>query len=225
MIIPYVHHSSDYWSPFAEKVIFDGILKQIIVSPGVTTLDIRADLYSAWVWWTSLRDNSKYQYAMRFTGLDVIPGGFTGDSYFLINGWKLVLDLTKVKVSGILFSEDYTTAYFDVLLNPVYPATISALVNTVTITQNVVTGDISSVPSATQNAAAILNATAASYATPGTVGGVLTDIKDEAFGKWILDPTGKTLTLYRTDNVTVLKVFNLTTTATPVDAFLERAPA
>src|SRR4030067_2811159 len=155
MIIPYVHHSSDYWSPFAEKVIFDGILKQIIVSPGVTTLDIRADLYSAWVWWTSLRDNSKYLYAMRFTGLDVIPGGFTGDSYFLINGWKLVIDLTKVKVSGVLFSEDYTTAYYDANLSLQFPATVSALVNTVTVTQNIVTGDISTVPTAEQNATAV----------------------------------------------------------------------
>lgn len=155
MIIPFFHHSSDHWSPFAEKVIFDGILKLIIVSPGVTTLDIRTDLYSAWVWWISLRDNSKYQYAMRFTGLDVIPGGFTGDSYFLINGWKLVIDLTKVKVSGVLFSEDYTTAYYDANLNLQYPATVAALVNTVTVTQNIVTGDISSVPTAEQNATAV----------------------------------------------------------------------
>lgn len=155
MLLEYIHHSSDYWSHFAEKVVFDGILKTITVSTGVTTLDIRADVYSAWIWWTALRDNSKYFYAIRYSGLDPIGGGvYTGDIYFLINGWKLLIDLTKIKVTGVLFSEDYATAYYDANLNPQYPATVAALVNSVTTTQNVVTGDIATVPTAEQNATA-----------------------------------------------------------------------
>lgn len=52
----------------------------------------------------------------------------------------------------------------------------------------------------------------------------ITDLHDEAFGRWTLDPTAKTLTLYR-GNGTVLKVFDLTDTASTVPAFIQRTPA
>lgn len=133
-----------------EKVEFDGATRQIIIHSDVSELDIRNDVYSAWVRWMPLRNNARWLQAMRYTGLDVIPGGQTGDVYFLRNGWKLIIDLNKVKVSGVLYSDDYTTAYYNSALNPLYPATVSALVNTVTNTQNVVTGDLSSVPTIQQ---------------------------------------------------------------------------
>lgn len=50
------------------------------------------------------------------------------------------------------------------------------------------------------------------------------DNHDEAFGKWVLDPTAKTLTLYKSNNVTVLKVFDLTDTAANIPAFIARTP-
>lgn len=53
----------------------------------------------------------------------------------------------------------------------------------------------------------------------------LDDLHDEAFGKWNLDPTAKTLTLYKSDGATVLKTFNLTTTPSTVPAFIRRTPA
>lgn len=141
------------------KVTFDGIAKQIIVNEGVTALDIRADVYSAWIEWQAMtgRGNTRFFRAMRYTGLDIIPGGFSGDSYFLINGWKLLVDITKVKVTGVLFSDDYDTPYYQPDLTAVYPATVAALVNTVSNSVNVVTGDISSisVPTSSQNAAAV----------------------------------------------------------------------
>lgn len=136
-----------YWQLY-DKVTFDGIAKLITVNDGVTSLDIRADLYSAWVAWASMPNNQQYLYAVRYTGLDAIPGGRTGDSYFLINGWRLILDLRRVAVNGILFSDNYSTAYYDVDMNPQYPATVSALVNVVSTTQNVVTGDVAAVPAA-----------------------------------------------------------------------------
>ena len=52
----------------------------------------------------------------------------------------------------------------------------------------------------------------------------ITDIHDESFGKWILDPTAKTLTLYRIDGVTVLKTFDLTSTTSIVPDFVRRTP-
>jgi len=59
----------------------------------------------------------------------------------------------------------------------------------------------------------------------GLVMPLLQDLHDEAFGKWILDPDGKTMTLYKGDGVTVLQTFNLTEAAGAVPAFIERAPA
>lgn len=115
-----------------DKVSFDGAAKIIYVHSEVTNLDIRADVYTSWVDWINLYDNLKYLPAIRVTGYDPIgPGIFTGDSYFLINGWKLSVDLQKVKVTGVLFSDDYDTAYYTPALVPQYPATVSSLVTTV----------------------------------------------------------------------------------------------
>lgn len=125
------------WSPdwaLYDKVDFDGVNKIIYVHPEVTTLDIRGDVYTSWVDWVALRDNLKFLPAIRTTGLDSIGGGvYTGDVYFLINGWKLSVDLQKVKVTGVLYSDDYDTAYYTPSLVPQYPATVSALVNTVSV--------------------------------------------------------------------------------------------
>lgn len=52
---------------------------------------------------------------------------------------------------------------------------------------------------------------------------MLRDIHDEALGKWTVDPTGKTLTLYRIDG-TVLKTFNLGDTTANVPSFISRNP-
>ena len=119
------------WSLY-DKVDFDGINKIIYVHPEVTSLDIRNDVYTSWVDWIALRDNLKFMPAIRTTGLDPIGGGaYTGDVYFLINGWKLSVDISRVKVNGVLYSDDYDTAYYTTSLTPQYPATVSALVNTI----------------------------------------------------------------------------------------------
>jgi hypothetical protein len=125
------------WSPdwaLNNKVDFDGASRVIYVHPEVTNLDIRADVYSGWVDWVVLRDNSKFLPALRYTGFDPIGGGqYTGDSYFLTNGWKLSVDLAKVRVTGVLFSDNYDTAYYTPSLVAQYPATVSSLVNTVSV--------------------------------------------------------------------------------------------
>ena len=137
------------------KVVFDGINKLITVDAGVTALNIRTDVYSSWVEWIETEDNARFLPAMRYTGLDVIPGGFTGDTYFLINGWKLLIDFSKVAVSGVLFSDNFNTAYYTYNGIAQFPAVVSALINTVSVPQNVVTGDLSSIPTAAANAAAV----------------------------------------------------------------------
>lgn len=114
------------------KVSFDGINKIVYVHPEVTTLDIRADLYSAWVRWITLYDNLKFSPLLRVTGFDSIGGGaYTGDIYFLINGWKLSINTQLVKVTGVLYSDNYDTPFYTTNMIPQYPATVSALVTTV----------------------------------------------------------------------------------------------
>jgi hypothetical protein len=50
-------------------------------------------------------------------------------------------------------------------------------------------------------------------------------LEDEAFmGKWVLDPGAHTLTLYRRDGATVLKVFDLTLALASVPGYTGRTP-
>ena len=114
------------------KLSFDGSARTITILPGVTVLDIRVDVYTEWVNWVQLSaDNQKWLLAMRYSGIDPIPGGESGGIFFLRNGWKLIVDFTQTSVSGVLFSDDYTTAYWTSGGSPLYPAYVSALVNTV----------------------------------------------------------------------------------------------
>lgn len=115
-----------------DKVSFDGVNKIIYVHPDATTFDIRADLYTSWVDWLVLYDHTKFLPAIRVTGLDPIGAGvYTGDTYFLINGWKLSINLQNTKVTGVLYSDDYDTAFYTPELVPQYPAVVSSLVTTV----------------------------------------------------------------------------------------------
>ena len=124
----------------AEKVSFNGVTKRITVNAGVTALDIREDVYSAWVRWVELDDNARFRLAMRVSGFDPIPGGFTGATYFMTNGWKLEYDPNVGAIAGGLYSDDYATPYWSVADQPIFPATVSSLVNSAVVTQNVVTG-------------------------------------------------------------------------------------
>lgn len=138
---------SDQWL-LESKVTFDGFNKLIIVNPEVADLNIRTDVYSAWVRWLGISlENSKWLPAIRYSGMDPIPGGETGGTFFLFNNWKLIIDLNHVKISGVLYSEDFPTAYWSSSGLPMYPATVSALVNSSIVTQNIVTGTVPSLQS------------------------------------------------------------------------------
>lgn len=129
---------------------FDGLGRKAFVKAGVTAVTI-ADMYSRWVDWLVTEDNVKFAPAMRFSGYDPIPGGFTGTTFFLQNGWKLVYDANSVAVSGVLYSEDYPTAYWSEAGAPIFPATVSSLVNSSVSYQNVVTGTPEQIASAVAN--------------------------------------------------------------------------
>lgn len=118
------------------KLTFDGSNKTITVLSGVTTLDIRTDVWTEWVDWQTANPN--WALAMRYSGIDPIPNGESGAIFFLINGWKLVLDFTQTAVFGVLYSDNYTTPYWNSSNQALYPAVVSALVNSVVISTPVV---------------------------------------------------------------------------------------
>jgi hypothetical protein len=123
----------------AEPVSFDGRSKQIVVNAGVEALSIPT-IYSAWKRWVQREQNAMYLSAMRVVGGDPIPGGVTGSTFFLTNGWRLIYNPNAVAISGVLYSVDFATAYWNEDGNPIYPATVSSLVNSAVSVQNVVTG-------------------------------------------------------------------------------------
>jgi len=123
----------DLWTLY-HKVTFDGENRIIRVNEGVTTLDIQTDIYSDWKEWVkSMPDNATWLPAIRSVGGDnTVEGQKAGDIYFLINDWKLYIDLTKVKVTGVLFSDDFDSAYFDNSGSIQFPALVSSLVTATT---------------------------------------------------------------------------------------------
>lgn len=129
--------SYDLWQNY-HKVTFDGPNKIIRVNEGVTELDIKVDVFSDWKEWVITRaDNAYWLPAIRSIGGDpTVAGQTAGDIYFLQNGWKLYIDLTKVKVTGTLFSDDFDSAYFDFNGTIQFPAQVSSLVSGISATSS-----------------------------------------------------------------------------------------
>ena len=115
------------------KVTFDGLNRLITVNGGVTDLDIRVDVYSDWKeWFQESSANARYPEAIRSIGGDpTVSGQRAGDIYFLKNGWRLVIDFTVTLVTGVLFSDDFPTAYYNSSLDAQFPPSVASLVTSV----------------------------------------------------------------------------------------------
>jgi hypothetical protein len=77
-----------------QKVTFDGPNKIIYVAEGVTVLDIKVDVYSAWKEW--VLGNLEYPYGSNWPpAIDAIGGEplndtlNVGSTFFLENGWRI----------------------------------------------------------------------------------------------------------------------------------------
>lgn len=106
--------ANDYFG--GHKVTFDGINKKIIVNEGVTVVDIKEDVYSDWKEWVQVRDNAKYEAALRTSGGDPAgTGQFTGDFYFLINDWQIEVN-ELVRFNGNIYSDNPDLEPF--IINP-----------------------------------------------------------------------------------------------------------
>jgi len=132
---------SDHWS-FYHKVTFDGPNKLIRINEGVTSLDVKIDLYSDWKEWSDNQNpdgiiNAKYLPAMRAVGGDPLPGGrYLGSTYFLTNGWRIKpwSGNYRLTVTGNLYTEEGDSPYLaaDGLLNNIFvESTVSTLVETI----------------------------------------------------------------------------------------------
>ena len=172
----------DYYEAYGtQKVVFDGPNRLILVDENVTELDIREDVYEAWKEWVRNPDltNAEYLAAIRGVGGDPISGTtdqFVGDLYFLINNWRLVYDPRRVAITGVLYSDDFDTAYYldqpnlydtPEFLSPLFPARVSAIVNTY---------EIASSLSQAQIAAGVWGVTGGAYNTAGTMGALQNEV-------------------------------------------------
>jgi hypothetical protein len=90
-----------------------------IISPaeapvdGAISIDVQ-EIYSRWVDWLFIGDNSKYYQAMRAVGGDPLPGSKSlGLTYFLLNGWKIKpYEADHVfTLNGNLYSEDGSSPF------------------------------------------------------------------------------------------------------------------
>lgn len=91
-----------------DKVTFDGITKIIDILPGISSINVEVDLYSAWKEWILVGDNSKYPQALRTIGGEPLVGGKVSPKYFfLLNGWVLrtYIGTGTVFIETNLFSE------------------------------------------------------------------------------------------------------------------------
>lgn len=95
----------------AHKVVFDPELKLIRINAGVDAIDVQVDVYSAAKEWLLLEDNARNAPPLRSVGGDPLPGGVPlGRTFFLINGWRVLVDHAVV-FTGNLYSEDFASPY------------------------------------------------------------------------------------------------------------------
>lgn len=120
------------------KVTFNGNNKIIQIMTGVTSIDVKEDLYSAWKEWVLEEDNSKWPEAMRSVGGDPLTAGrYLGSTYFLMNGWKMKpwSGHHTLVINGNIYSEDASNMFVaaDGAYNVQIQYTTSNLIDTMAI--------------------------------------------------------------------------------------------
>jgi len=135
-----------------QKVTFDGLNRLILINEGVTQLDFKTDVYSAWKEW--LKDpnhvNMGYAEAISVVGGDPLPGNrAVGTTFFLENNWRMRTweGDHELTVDGNFFTREGVPVFVPTL----QPWTITINLNTSTLVDTVfgetslTPGDISSI--------------------------------------------------------------------------------
>lgn len=173
---------------------FDGPNKLIILGAGVTSISVK-DVWSRWVDWCATSDNSKYLQAFDQIGgqsINLSAGSFIPVYMYLVNGWKIrpqEANHTLTVLEGVLLSADGSDPFVDTLgpytvrINYQQPVqgismTTSATgndINTLLAQLAAVSNTINTmnIPTAQDNANAILNTPVDSLNDKTTLGGYI----------------------------------------------------
>ena len=149
-----------------QKVVFDGPNKLILVNEGITELDFRVDVYSAWKEWIQDPNqvNAKWEKALDVIGGDPLPGNrVLGTTFFLENGWRMRTweGNHSLTVTGNVFTREGEPIF----VNTLDPWTITINLNTSTLVETILpalsldAGDIAGIADAVW--AEVLSGTAA----------------------------------------------------------------
>jgi hypothetical protein len=146
------------------KVAFDGVNKRIFLNTQYTIFNIKLDVYSAAKRWLQRRQNVSYLAPLRSIGGDPLAGGlYAGDIYFLINGWRIVVN-HQVTIVGTLYNDDVNTNPYIINAGGGVIATVSNLAYSYNTLGAVV-------PTAQEVANTVWGQAATSLTDPATVGG------------------------------------------------------
>ena len=113
----------EFWAPYdptqgfygEQKVAFDGPNKIIYVDEGVTELNVKEDIYSAWKEWIlgsqEFPPSSNWDQAFVAVGGDPITATDSlGVTYFLENGWRIQPSASKqpylLRVNGNIYTRE-----------------------------------------------------------------------------------------------------------------------
>lgn len=184
MLTAFWGYDWEYWSLY-HKVTFDGVAKIIHVNLGVTELDWKLDVYSAWKEWAQLnnhKDNLGYTQAMRSTGGDFITSDGArrvGGTFFLMNGWRLKTwsGSHRLSINGNVYTEEGDPIYIphDGNFGVVIEQTLSSLVETVTATAG--GSEPGSIPTVDQIVDGVWDRLSSSHNSSGTFGETISMIK------------------------------------------------
>lgn len=184
MLSAVMYYDWEYWTRY-HKVTFDGRKKLILVNEGVTSLDWKVDVYSAWKEWVELinhTENMGFQQAMRSTGGDYITENGSrrvGGTFFLMNGWRLKTwsGSHRLAINGNVYTEEGDPIYIphDGNFGVVIEQTLSSLVETVTASAG--GSDPGSIPTVDQIVDGVWDRLSVSHAYSGTFGETLSMIK------------------------------------------------
>lgn len=174
----------EYWGLY-HKVTFDGPNKLILINSGVTEIDWKEDVYSAWKEWVMLNnhlDNPGYLDAISVIGGENITTDGSrkvGTTFFLKNGWRIKpwAGDYRLVINGNVYTEEGVPIYIPIegSYKIIIEQTLSQLVQLVT-TESGETIPVE-VPSSAEIADAVWNRMATNHISTGTFGAYVNMIK------------------------------------------------
>ncbi len=161
----------DYWTAYHD-VTFDGENRLIYVAPEITLINIEIHIYSDWKEWMAIADNSKYAQAIRSVGGDELPGGDKlGATFFMMNGWKVVID-HAIQFVGNVYSQDGSAPFVTELGQQLSTTQVSNLIDKIAPSDESVAEIIEAaeIPTADDTANAVWDKKTSDHLLVGTFG-------------------------------------------------------